>query len=75
MKNAEENKVENTLTMKVIGNEDGGLTIKMEVSGFKPLEIVGILQLQINDILSGLNSERNRDHSSIPFSNGGNFEA
>jgi hypothetical protein len=60
------------LTLTVL-EENGGLSVKTEVNGFTPLEIVGILQLQINDLLNGLNAKHNRE--TMPFPNGNNFEA
>ena len=55
---------------------DGGLSVAMKVVGFHTLEVLGILQLQISDVLDGLNKERAKAEASIPkFPNGGNFQA
>lgn len=56
---------------------DGGLSVAMKVFGFNSLELIGILQLQINDVLDGMkNKERTKaEAQSKKFPNGGNFEA
>jgi hypothetical protein len=46
----------------------------MNVVGFHTLEVLGILQLQISDVLDSLNKERAKAEASMPqFPNGGNF--
>ena len=53
---------------------DGGLSVAMKVVGFNTLELIGILQLQISDVLDGMNKERAKAEASMPpFPNGGNF--
>jgi hypothetical protein len=53
---------------------DGGLSVGMKVIGFSTLELIGILQLQISDVLDGMNKERAKAEASISkFPNGGNF--
>jgi hypothetical protein len=48
----------------------------MKVVGFNTLELIGILQLQISDVLDGMNKERAKAEAlSKKFPNGGNFEA
>jgi hypothetical protein len=54
---------------------DGGLSVGMKVIGFNTLEVLGILQLQVSDVLDGMNKERAKAEQLINQFNGNNNQA
>jgi hypothetical protein len=62
-----------TIKLEVTENKDG-LNVSMKTVGFNTIEIIGILSLQISDVLDGMNKkDRNSEVLTPPFPNGGNL--
>lgn len=58
-----------------VKESDATLSVSMIIEGFNSFEVIGILHLQIADVLKSLNNKDMLSTEQNKFPNGGNFEA